>query len=140
MNAVATASFDAPLLRELDAAARAALGAAWRVIDLLPGAAAYRAGDPGESFFLVVAGAVELTGTRRGDEQVSTVRIARAGDSFGEEAMLAGISRRVTATAIEPSRVAEIPIAVFLRVTGRAGGRAAERELRYLTRAAARVR
>ncbi|HEU5056830.1 MAG TPA: cyclic nucleotide-binding domain-containing protein [Kofleriaceae bacterium] len=138
MNAVATASFDAPLLRELDAAARAALGAAWRLVDLAPGAAAFRAGDPGESFYLVIAGAIELTGVRRGDEVTSTVRIARAGDSFGEEAMLAGISRRVTATAIEPSRVAEIPIAVFRRVTGRAGGRAAEREWRYLSRAAAR--
>jgi Fe-S-cluster-containing dehydrogenase component/CRP-like cAMP-binding protein len=136
--ALATASFDAPLLRELDASARAALGAAWRVADLPPGAAAFRTGDPGESFFLVIAGAIELTGVRRGDELVSTVRIARAGDSFGEEAMLAGIPRRVTATAIEPSRVAEIPIAVFRRVTGRAGGRAAEREWRYLARAAAR--
>lgn len=138
MNAVATASFDAPLLRELDAAARAALGAAWRVLDLAPGAAAFRAGDPGESFYLVIAGAIELCGVRRGDEVTSTVRIARAGDSFGEEAMLAGISRRVTATAIEASRVAEIPMAVFRRVTGRAGGRAADREWRYLTRAAAR--
>ena len=138
MSALATAALDAPLLRELDGAARAALDAAWHVIDLAPGAAAFRAGDPAESFYLVVAGAVELTGLRRGDEQASTVRIARAGDSFGEEAMLTGIARRVTATAIEASRVAEIPIAVFRRVTGRAGGRAAEREWRYLTRAAAR--
>ncbi len=138
MTALASASAEAPLLRELDGAARAALAAAWRVVDLPAGVAAFRAGDPAESFFLVLAGAVELCGTRRGDEQVSTVRIARAGDSFGEEAMLAGLSRRVTATAIEASRVAEIPIAVFRRVTGRAGGRAAEREWRYLTRAAAR--
>jgi len=138
MNAVATASAEAPLLRELDGAARAALAAAWRVVDLARGDAAFRAGDPAECFFLVLAGAVELCATRRGDEQVSTVRIARAGDSFGEEAMLAGLSRRVTATAIEASRVAEIPIAVFRRVTGRSAGRAAEREWRYLTRAAAR--
>ncbi len=137
-SALATASFDAPLLRELDAAARAALGAAWRVVDLAPGAAAFRAGDPGESFYLVMTGAVELTAVRRGDEVTSTVRIARAGDSFGEEAMLAGITRRVTATAIEASRVAEIPIAVLRRVTGRAGGRASDREWRYLTRAAGR--
>jgi len=138
MTALASASFDAPLLRELDGAARTALGESWRVVDLAAGASAFRAGDPGESFFLVIAGAIELTGLRRGDEGASTVRIARAGDSFGEEAMLAGIARRATATAIEPSQVAEIPIAVFRRVTGRAGGRAAERELRYLTRAAAR--
>ena len=126
------------LLRELEPASRDALAAAWRLRDLAPGTAAYRAGDDSDSFFLVMSGALEISCLRRGDQAESTVRVARAGDSLGEESMLQGITRRATATAIEPSRVAEIPIAVFLRVTGRAGGRAAERELRYLTRAAAR--
>jgi Fe-S-cluster-containing dehydrogenase component/CRP-like cAMP-binding protein len=128
-----------PLLRDLDAPSRSALAAAWRVVDLAAGAAAYRAGDDSDSFFLVMSGALELSAIRRGDEAASRVRVARAGDSIGEEAMLPGITRRASAVALEPSRLAEIPIAVFRRVTGRSDpSRAADREWRYLVRAASR--
>ncbi|HEY4121680.1 MAG TPA: hypothetical protein VGM56_27630, partial [Byssovorax sp.] len=52
--------FDAAVLRGLDARARRDLEAAGRVRALAKGALCYRAGEPGESFFVVVEGEVAL--------------------------------------------------------------------------------
>jgi Fe-S-cluster-containing dehydrogenase component/CRP-like cAMP-binding protein len=130
------AVWSAPLLRGLDQLARAALAHAGRVVDHLAGATIYREGDDSDSCFVVIAGAVELHAIRRGDETASLVRVARTGDSFGEEALLPGIPRRLTATTNTALQLAEVPIAVFRRITGRAS--TSDREERYLERAAAR--
>ncbi len=130
--------FDSPVLRGLDPAGQDAVIAAGRVVDR--DGVVYREGDVSESLFVVVAGAVELTAVRRGDAAASVLRTARAGDSFGEEAMLPGLTRRVTAHAVAGARLAEVPIAVLLRALGRTGGQAAgAREIRYVERAAARA-
>jgi Fe-S-cluster-containing dehydrogenase component/CRP-like cAMP-binding protein len=129
---------DGPLLRHLDGAARAQLSGSARAAELAPGAEAYRDGDDSDEVFLVAAGAIELHAVRRGDQAASVLRVARAGDSFGEEALLAGLRRRATARALEPSRVVAVPSRVFQRLTARGDGRAVERERRYLERAAAR--
>jgi Fe-S-cluster-containing dehydrogenase component/CRP-like cAMP-binding protein len=130
------AVWSATILRGLDDVARAAIALAGRVVNREAGATIYRDGDASESFFVIESGAVELRAIRRGDEVATVVRTARVGDAFGEEALLPGIPRYVTATALEPGRVVEIPIAVFQRVVGRLG--TATREQRYLERAAAR--
>ena len=131
-----SAVFDSPLLRGADAIARDAIARAGRLRDS-PGLI-YRDGEPGEALFVVLAGTVELHATRRGDAAASLLRTARAGDSFGEEALLAGLARCATATATAGTRVAEIPAAVARRVLARAGATGGERESRYLERAAAR--
>ena len=45
----------------------------------------YKDGEPGEAMFVVLAGAVELRATRRGDVAPTVLRTARTGDTFGEE-------------------------------------------------------
>ena len=129
-----------PVLRGLDELARAALARAGRVVEHRAATTIYRDGDASDSFFVVAGGTVELHALRRGDGAATLLRIARAGDSFGEEALLAGIPRRLTATGAEAVVLVEIPIAVFQRIAGprRAVGGTADREQRYLERAAAR--
>jgi len=126
-----------PVLRGLDDASRTTLARGGRIALHRAAATIYREGDAGDSFFVVASGTVELRGVRRGDAEATLVRAARTGDSFGEEAFLPGLTRRFTATAVGPVTVVELPIAVFQRVTQRAGGGAAQREQRYLERAAA---
>ena len=134
-----TSLWDSPLLRHMDAGARDVLATASRLIDLPPAASAYREGDDSDTFFLVAAGSVALRAVRRGDQADSVLRLVHAGDSFGEEALLAGLRRRATASAIDPARVIEIPIALFRRLVGRGGGAGdLDREWRYLERTAAR--
>ncbi len=130
------AVWSTPLLRGLDDLARTTLANAGRLVDHLAGATIYREGDDSDSCFVVIAGAVELHAIRRGDEAASLVRVARTGDSFGEEALLPGIPRRLTATTTTALQLAEVPIAVFRRITGRAS--TSDREQRYLERAAGR--
>jgi Fe-S-cluster-containing dehydrogenase component/CRP-like cAMP-binding protein len=123
-----------PVLRRLDDTARSAVARAGRVV-AYSAAAIYREGDACESFFVVTEGSVELHAIRRGDDAATLVRTARAGESFGEEALLPGLARRLTATTKSAS-VVEIPVAVFVRAAQR--GEHADRERRYVERAAAR--
>ncbi len=133
------AVFDAPVLRGLDARSRDELEAAGALVDVAAGERVYASGDVGDAFYVVVSGAVELEVLRRGDEHESPLRVARRGDTFGEEAALPGALRRGAAVAAEPSRLAAVPMAVFQRAATRAGaGGLAERELRLLERTATR--
>ncbi len=132
------AVFNAPLLRDLDSQSREAVIAAGRIFDVARGEAVYREDDSSDAFYVVVEGAVSLSAVRRGDEERSTVRTASRGDTFGEEATLPGIVRRLGAEAVEDARVAEIPVAVLRRVMGRHEGVVVDRERRLLERAATR--
>ncbi|MEO8706168.1 MAG: cyclic nucleotide-binding domain-containing protein, partial [Kofleriaceae bacterium] len=127
----------APALRGLDEASRVALATAGRIVEHRAAATIYRDGDASESFFVVAGGTVELHALRRGDGEATLLRSARAGESFGEEAMLPGIPRRLTASAGAAVQLVEIPVAVFQRITGRVAS-SGNREQRYLERAAAR--
>jgi Fe-S-cluster-containing dehydrogenase component/CRP-like cAMP-binding protein len=100
----------------------------------------YKDGEPGEAMFVVIAGAVELRATRRGDAAPSVLRTVRSGGTFGEEALLPGLARRTTAAAAPGTRVAEIAGAVARRVLARGedAGDSGGREGRYLERGAAR--
>jgi len=130
-------TLDAPLLRGIDAAGRAAIGAAAIRTSRRAGELIYRDGDAADSLFVVATGAIELRAIRRGDDAASVVRVARPGDSFGDEAILPGLPRRATAIALVAATVDEVPIAVVQRALARAGT-AGEREGRYVQRAAAR--
>lgn len=130
------AVFDAPLLRGLDDAARAIVGAAGRLHVLEPGALLFDVGDRGDGFFVLVRGTVELRSQREGETVVA--RQVTPGESFGDEASLA-LPRRAAAVATTAGLVAEIPTALFRRGAGRSGATGVwERELRALRRAATR--
>jgi CRP-like cAMP-binding protein len=67
----------------------------------------FRAGDPGDALFGVVAGRVRIsTGSAAGREIF--LNIMEAGDTFGEIALLDGGTRTATATATEPSELVSI--------------------------------
>lgn len=115
------AVLDAPVLRGLEARARREIEAAGALRRVRDGEPVYRAGEGGETFFVVASGAVELRAVRRGDAVAEAVRTARPGDSFGEEPLV-GASRRAEAVAVGPVVVAAIPVPLFRRAIGRAGG------------------
>jgi Fe-S-cluster-containing dehydrogenase component/CRP-like cAMP-binding protein len=130
------AVFDAPILRALDDAARTMLRGAGRLHALASAGRLFERGDPGDGFFVVVHGVVEL----RSPDGVTSASVRRvtAGEVFGEEASL-GLPRRARAVASTASLVVEIPTALFRRGAGRSGALGLwERELRLLRRAATR--
>jgi len=129
--------FDAAVLRGLDGRARREIVDAGALVSLEPGQILYRAGDLGDSFFVIASGKVALRAVRRGDDGESNLRAATAGDSFGEEATVP-TARRATAVAEDRAVVAEIPVHVFRRAAGRSGSGEAERLERTLRRIATR--
>ena len=68
-----------------------------------PGQTIFRAGDPGNSMFLVIDGQVDM----RRDDSAAVVS-AHRGDVFGELALSDGRARTVTATSVVQTRVLPI--------------------------------
>lgn len=130
--------FATPLLRNLDPSARAAVEEAGRLRTLSPGTSIFTPDEIGDSFYLIHRGEVELRArTRSTIDEARLLRIARTGESFGEEAALPGARRRSQATALTPVELAEIPMALFRRALGRSGGEASDTpEQRLLRRRA----
>lgn len=133
-------AFASPLLRSLDERARRDVARASRVLELGAGEPAYGVGDRADTLFVVLRGSVRLEAVRRGEDRASTMRVARRGDSFGEEATVPGASRLLSARADEPATIAEVPVTVLqrARVRGGAAADAVERDERAALRAAAR--
>jgi Fe-S-cluster-containing dehydrogenase component/CRP-like cAMP-binding protein len=115
--------FSAPILRGLDDAARQAIEAAGRVRELAAGDRVFAIGELGDTFFVVARGEVELSAqTRASLDQPTRLRVAFAGETFGEEATLPGGRRRTEARAKTAALIAEIPAPLFARALGRSGG------------------
>ena len=128
--------FSAPVLRRIDEPGRNNLMAAGRLHQVAAGTVLYTQHDTGDSFFVVASGAVVLSAVRRGAEAPTVVRTARRSETFGDDATLPGRVRRMTATAAEPSVIAEIPVTVYRRAVGRSGTEVADQEQRILLRRA----
>jgi Fe-S-cluster-containing dehydrogenase component len=133
--------FRAPLLRDLDERGRRELTQAGTLLEVAAGETLFEAGARGDSLYVVAAGAVALSGRRRGDAADGEIRRAGAGESFGEESSV-GATFRATARGVEPGTVvARIPVAMFRRALGRAGGSevATRHERRLMRRATAEL-
>lgn len=130
--------FESPVLRGLDARGRDMLREAGRLHDLAAGEVIYRAGEPSDGFFVVALGEVELFGVRRGDPEASQLRVAKRGETFGEEAVLPGASRRAEARALSDVVIAEVPARILDRAATREGAQNYSREERALRRLATR--
>jgi Fe-S-cluster-containing dehydrogenase component/CRP-like cAMP-binding protein len=128
-----------PWLEGLDDVGREQVQAAGRVRSFDEGARVFAPGDPADAIFVVGEGLIDVRAVRRGDAEARRIRRAVAGDALGEEAIVrAGASRGAEATCATRAVVAEVPVALFRRIAGRAGaGKAADLE-RSLRRAAAR--
>jgi CRP-like cAMP-binding protein len=130
--------WDVPVLRSLDARSRGELEAAGRMREVRAGDVVFRAGDAADVLYVVAEGAITICAVRRGDTEATVLRRVRAGEVFGEEAIVETFATRAfEARAEEKTRLAEIPVPVLLRAVGRGGdGEVVGRLERALRRAA----
>jgi uncharacterized membrane protein len=91
---------DIPLFALLDEQERAMLAERLDDARYPAGTAIFRAGDPGESMYIVVSGEVDIFFRNDTGRQV-TIETARAGDFFGEISLLDQGPRTASATATE---------------------------------------
>jgi ATP-binding cassette subfamily B protein len=78
-----------------------ALAARMEREQLAPGAAAVNQGEPGERFYVVLSGLLNVSQAERGGRSV-----LRPGDYFGEVSLAMGIPRTATVRAMTPAVVA----------------------------------
>ena len=69
--------------------------------EVAPGATVVREGDPGERFYIVLSGMLNVSQEGRGER-----RLLRPGDCFGEVALAMGIPRTASVRAVTPAVVA----------------------------------
>jgi CRP/FNR family transcriptional regulator, cyclic AMP receptor protein len=94
-----------PLFAGLDAEGLESLGRETRIRRFRRGEVIFHQGDPGDALFIVLAGRVKIVlPAETGDEAI--LATLRAGDFFGELALLDGAPRSATATAIEATETA----------------------------------
>jgi CRP/FNR family cyclic AMP-dependent transcriptional regulator len=93
---------------------RLALAGALRRGDIPKDAYVFHAGDPGRSFFLVVAGLIKISLTRHGREVV--LAELGPGDYFGELSLIDGHPRSADAIAAQRSELLELPQEAFFRL------------------------
>ena len=76
--------------------------------EVLPGAAVVLEGEPGERFYVVLSGMLEVTQRALGRRGV-----LRPGDHFGEVALVMGVPRTATVRAMTPVTLASCDRATF---------------------------
>lgn len=104
LDALATIPFFAGL--EPDALAR--LAASMRSRRFRRGEVIFHVGDPGDALFVIVEGEVKISlPSETGDEAI--LATLRAGDVFGELALLDGAPRSASATALAPTETVVLP-------------------------------
>src|SRR5262252_6691489 len=90
------------LFAPLDDDERALLAQAMVDRQVKPGEVLFRAGEPGDSMFIVVVGGIELSVKDKAGQKI-VLHTPTAGEFFGELSLLDGGSRTATATAAEAS-------------------------------------
>jgi CRP-like cAMP-binding protein len=96
------------LLAGLPGQTLAALGKRMERQEVAPGVVLVREGEPGDRFFVVLAGMLSVTQRDLGNRGV-----LRPGDYFGEVALAMDVPRTATVTAITPVVVASCDRATF---------------------------
>ena len=114
-----------PLFSALEPEAMRLVAFAAETRILRAGDVLFRKGDPADSGYIVLSGSIALDAADRGGRAVGVV--GRNG-LVGELALLAELTRPVTAVAREPSTVLKVPRSLFHRV------------LQEFPRSAARIR
>ena len=96
-----------PMFEPLSLAAKESLAASLVPVSAKPGDRVIRAGEVGDTFYLVVEGELDI-------DAVSAHTIAAGGDYFGEIALLRDVPRTATVTARSKSLLYALPRAAFL--------------------------
>src|SRR3954469_22661112 len=101
-----------PFFGGLDPVALERLAATMRARRFRRGEVIFHVGDPGDALFVLVSGEVKISlPSETGDEAI--IATLRAGDVFGELALLDGAPRSATATALVASQCAVLPREAF---------------------------
>jgi uncharacterized membrane protein len=110
-----------PLFRELDDTALSELCTLLAIKRFAAGTRLFRAGDAGDAIFLVECGRVQI---RLSDTEGDEVVLAdlRAGEFFGELAMLDGKPRSADAVIVEEATLAILSRSTFLSLMNRRPG------------------
>jgi hypothetical protein len=111
-----------PLFAPLGPAELEPLARALRPVDATAGDEIVREGEPGDRFYVVAGGELEVSVER------SPVRTLRRGDWFGEIALLHSVPRTATVTARAEARLYALARAPFLAVVAAHPGTAVEAE------------
>jgi CRP/FNR family transcriptional regulator, cyclic AMP receptor protein len=98
---------DIDFFEHLSEADRAVLAEVVDAHQLAPGATLFNGGDPGESLFVVRKGEIEIYIKDTAGQKI-ILNVARAGDIFGELALLDSGARTATAVALEDSDLLEL--------------------------------
>ena len=108
VGAAADALARVQLFAGLDRTALERLASGLRTRRFRRGEVLFHQGDPGDSLFIVTAGAVKiLLPSEEGDEAI--LATVRPGAFFGELALLDGAPRSATAVALEPTETLVLP-------------------------------
>jgi MFS family permease len=109
---------EVPMFGPLSVVAKEHLAGKLKSLDVAPGKVVVRAGDPGDRFYIVAEGQLEVTNGAHAT--------AGPGDFFGEIALLRDVPRTATVKAKTPSRLYALERDDFLAaVTGQPAVRAA---------------
>jgi len=92
----------------------------------------FEEGDAGDAFYIVFKGAVEIT-KERADGTPERLAVRRAGEAFGEMALLNDAPRSATATVLEPTQLMVVSREAFRELLG--GDSLALRMMRILSKA-----
>ena len=76
--------------------------------EVAPGATVVREGEPGDRFYVVLSGMLNVSQQGLGER-----RVLRPGDAFGEVALAMGIPRTASVRAVTPAVVASCDQATF---------------------------
>jgi uncharacterized membrane protein len=104
MPADATFLSQIQLFQQLDDDERTVLAQQMAERTLVSGEVLFRAGDPGDSMFIVQSGAVELFVKDTAGQKI-VLHTAQPGDIFGELSLLDGGSRTASATSVQETNV-----------------------------------
>jgi signal transduction histidine kinase len=102
-----------PLFARVDAESLRALAAAGKTVELGPGEAVVREGDPAYGLYSVLSGALRVSARGAGGAEVELRRLG-AGESFGELALLDGGTRSASVETLTPCRLFTLERVAFL--------------------------
>jgi hypothetical protein len=96
-----------PLLASLSALELQRLFRGSTVSNTAAGAVLIRRGEPGDVFYVVCDGAVQIV------QEGRTRHVVRSGGFFGEDALLRGLPRNADAIALTPCKLLALPVDLF---------------------------
>ena len=112
-----------PLLESLSALELQRLFRALTVLEVATGEVVIRRGDPGDTFYVVCDGAVQIV--QQGHRQ----HVVSCGGFFGEDALLSGALRNADVIALSPCTLLQLPVDLFAQLlTGSLRAPPADRE------------